>query len=689
MQSQTPQTVKKFASFIIVLFTADVVLGQLPNPLNFNTAINAANTGTISTPGTDLNWSASLTNSLGPFVPCVTAPNPGWMNPPTPLAGWVTYPHTCSPSPAEHSCLGNIDVFYQLTFSLSPIVCGASVSSPGAYNMAMQFYGDNCISAIYVNGVLNYTTPVTPVASQYNYTGFQSGNGINIQLSNNWIPGTNTVLVKVASGAPSFPGWEGFLAMVTQSLTTVSPAVAITASVNQTNITCNGGSNGSASLTVLAGNGPFSYSWTPSGITTSVATNLSAGTYTYMVSGGGCKATSSVTITQPQALTLSISASSNTACVGNSVTLGANVSGGTAPYTYLWSGGPASPLYTVTKNSGGSYAFLVTANDQNNCPKTGIVSVTFFDLPKSNVTQTNVACFGGNNGSATLTTISGTGPFTYSWLPSNASSSVASGLPAGNYTVLVSGSGCASASVITITQPPAVTLNLTAGSSSACVGSSVTLVAGASGGVAPYAFLWNGGPASSSYVVSQSIVGSFIFTATTTDKNTCSKNGTVAVTFVELPNVLIAGAKSVCTGKTVTLSASGASTYSWSNLMSGATITVSPGTTTTYSVTGNTSGCTNSAAVTVTVSKCTGIEGPPADTEFRIFPNPSNGKIFVTASERIEKLDIIDGSGAIHAEFLCSGTDQIDLISLADGLYFIRCEFSNGSASLQKVVIAK
>ncbi|MCO6149732.1 SprB repeat-containing protein, partial [Flavobacterium sp. NRK1] len=75
----------------------------------------------------------------------------------------------------------------------------------------------------------------------------------------------------------------------TQSVTITEPT-AITASIaSQTNVACNGGSNGSATVTASGGTGTLAYSWAPSGGTAATATGLSAGTYTVTIEdANGC-----------------------------------------------------------------------------------------------------------------------------------------------------------------------------------------------------------------------------------------------------------------------------------------------------------------------------------------------------------------------------------------------------------------
>ncbi|WP_202704550.1 SprB repeat-containing protein, partial [Flavobacterium sp. UGB4466] len=110
-------------------------------------------------------------------------------------------------------------------------------------------------------------------------------------------------------------------------------------------------------------------------------------------------------------------------------------SGGTPGYTYSWSptGGTAA---TATGLTAGTYS--VTITDANACPKTitGIVigQPTAVD---GTATTTAVSCFGGNNGTATVTPSGGTPGYTYSWTPSGGTAATATGLTAGTYSVTI------------------------------------------------------------------------------------------------------------------------------------------------------------------------------------------------------------------------------------------------------------
>ncbi|OYX86500.1 MAG: hypothetical protein B7Y83_01255, partial [Flavobacteriales bacterium 32-34-25] len=199
----------------------------------------------------------------------------------------------------------------------------------------------------------------------------------------------------------------------TINITNVCELVASVSS--QTNIACYGGSTGSATITVSGGSPSYTYSWSPSGGTAATAMGLTAGNYTCSVTdANGCTTTRLVTITQPPALVASVSSQTNIACYGGSTgSATITVSGGSPTYTYAWSpsGGTAATAAGLTA---GNYTCTVT--DTNGCTATQTVTITQPpSISISSSSQTNIACFGGSNGSASVgTPTGGAGSYTYS-----------------------------------------------------------------------------------------------------------------------------------------------------------------------------------------------------------------------------------------------------------------------------------
>jgi gliding motility-associated-like protein len=313
------------------------VSAQFPNATLFNTASNGIGNGTIAIGQNDLNWMAVMTNSLGTYVPAVSCGNqaPGaWINSPFPNANWITYPHNCSPSPAEHSCLGNVDEFYRLVFNLPANGCGGAINTPSAYCLSLDFYADNWLWEVFVNGTSAF---LNPNPNPYNAPGFSQGNGLTVSLCNNWQAGSNTVIVHVKSGAPNFPGYTGFLAQVNQTVNTGGFGVPVTATVSQSPSSCSG-NNGSASVTASGGVPPYTYTWLPSGGNNSFASNLAPGVYTVIVSGGNCATSNTVAVTQLSSPSFSVTGINTVInCTNSAATFSAFSSYTTGALSYSWS----------------------------------------------------------------------------------------------------------------------------------------------------------------------------------------------------------------------------------------------------------------------------------------------------------------------------------------------------------------
>ncbi|MBX3165014.1 MAG: gliding motility-associated C-terminal domain-containing protein [Bacteroidetes bacterium] len=257
-------------------------------------------------------------------------------------------------------------------------------------------------------------------------------------------------------------------------------------------------------------------------------------------------------------------------------------------------------FYTST----GTYTAQFIMNYSTTCNSgTDTVKQTInITQPCITVNTSSGSCYGA--GSATATS-NGGGAYTYTWLPTNQTNSVASNLTAGVHTLIVhdvNSNFTYTMGTYTITTPPAITINISSSNPTACVNSSVTLNANASGGVSGFTYTWQGVSANNTYTTTQNTQGTYIYTASVTDANNCTASQTTALTFIPSPTLSALPNQTICPNISTTLSISGADTYTWqpNNTISNS-ISVSPSVQSTYSITGTNTltGCISTQTTTI------------------------------------------------------------------------------------------
>lgn len=205
---------------------------------------------------------------------------------------------------------------------------------------------------------------------------------------------------------------------------------------------------GSANANVSGGIPPYSIVWnTVPPQTTAAASSLLPGTYSVTVTDNdGCIQTKSVTINNYEpTLVFRDSIVHATCSQANGAIFILSLSGGTAPYTYSWSGGPTTS--SVSALSTGNYT--VTVKDKNNCPATKTYAVNNFTYLPVYKIQTDDRC-SQKKGAATAYVAGGTAPLSYTW-SNGQTSATASGLGAGNYQVQIQdAAGCKNSASFTI-----------------------------------------------------------------------------------------------------------------------------------------------------------------------------------------------------------------------------------------------
>ena len=231
-------------------------------------------------------------------------------------------------------------------------------------------------------------------------------------------------------------------------------------SLTSTNITCYGGNNGTATLSISGGTLPYSENWYGFN-----PTALVAGTYVYTVNDtNNCSITDSVTITQSQdSLTSTLIATNLSSCLVIDGSIDQNIIGGTPPYTYQWNNGDTTE--DISNLMAGTYS--VTTTDTNGCFTTATI---FVDQPSDSLrlslsTQDfngyNIACYGDTNGIISAITTGGHGLISFSWSNGD-TTSTANNLSVGSFSVTVTDTaGCSLTDSTILIEPSQLTSSYT------------------------------------------------------------------------------------------------------------------------------------------------------------------------------------------------------------------------------------
>lgn len=382
-----------------------------------------------------------------------------------------------------------------------------------------------------------------------------------------WSPagGTNDTATGLSAGVYTVVTTDANGCTSTSSVSVTEPP-QLTVSTTSTPVNCFG--QGTATATPSGGNGGYTYVWT-SGGTAATETNLAPGSYSVTVTdNNGCTATQSVSVTQVSPLSVSSSATDPTCFGGNNGSAGVTVTGGSTPYTYVWSPSGGTNA-TATGLSAGTYTVLIT--DANGCTFSQSVTLTQPTQITGSTSGTGPNCNGSTNGTALVTASGGTGALTYNWLPSGGTAATATNLGAGTYTVIVTdANGCTFTGSVVLTQPPAITATGTG--NQVCPGSTATLLVTASGGASPYTYAWSNGPTTATQTLPATNANVGTYTVTVTDANGCTQTATAALALLPAPTaayttdatngvvVLNNGTGQICF---TDASTGGASTWAW------------------------------------------------------------------------------------------------------------------------------
>ncbi|MDA9783213.1 gliding motility-associated C-terminal domain-containing protein [Vicingaceae bacterium] len=295
---------------------------------------------------------------------------------------------------------------------------------------------------------------------------------------------------------------------------------------------CFGASNGGIFITASGINSPLTFNWLPTGAVSEDLTNLSAGIYSVKVTDAlGCITFGQDTVRESSELMAVINETDAT-CGQCNGTAAVTINGGTAPYSYLWSNGATAD--STDSLCGGNYTIVVT--DANGCSKSFDFGINTNGGPTGEtVSISPVSCANANDGTATVTPIGGTPPYTYLWQHNGATSNSLSNLSTGTYFVQISDvRSCSRTVQIDITNPSIIVLN-TQVVSSTCNQANGSILLNVTGGQPPYSYNWFTATIVDTNFINNRAAG--LYPVNVTDANGCIQSTTIAINNTGIPTL--------------------------------------------------------------------------------------------------------------------------------------------------------
>lgn len=333
------------------------------------------------------------------------------------------------------------------------------------------------------------------------------------------------------------------------------------------NETC-GNSNGSVNLTISGGSTPLTFAWS-NGASTEDLTGLAAGTYSCQVTDAfGCVVTTSTSLINQTTGLNATYTTANETCGNNSGNINLTPTGGTTPYTYIWSNGAT----TQDLNGLAMGTYSCSIHDASNCEfNTSVISINNSSngLTVSSAIIANETC-GNNTGGINISITGGTAPYTYTW-SNGATTQDISGVHGGTYTVTVrDNSGCSTIRTYTVQNLSGTFVyNGQTISNETCGNGQGAINISYSGGVTPVTYLWSNGATTEDI----SLLSAGTYSVVLTDASGCSishanitvydLSGTLSANNLSVQNEVCGNAQGA-----VNISVSGGTTpytFTWSN----------------------------------------------------------------------------------------------------------------------------
>jgi len=256
-----------------------------------------------------------------------------------------------------------------------------------------------------------------------------------------------------------------------------------------TNAQC-GTSTGAIDLSVTGGSAAFTYYWTFEGDTISNNQDISLlafGCYDMnVVDANGCEVSTQACILNENAPIITFEVVQPSCNLDNG-SITANIQGGIAPFTFVWSGNTSDSSSVVNVGSGN---YQLTVTDDNGCEAIGSTDLNNTGVPILTGTQTNASC-GNSDGAIDLSVNGGISPYTFLWSNTETTEDINT-ISAGDYSVIVTDSaGCEVTGQFVITNENAPEINFTQTNAS-CNTANGSIDITVSGGSGTYNYAWTG-----------------------------------------------------------------------------------------------------------------------------------------------------------------------------------------------------
>lgn len=459
----------------------------------------------------------------------------------------------------------------------------------GCFQGTVDFDPGNAVIALTSAGGYDVFISKLSSASSFQWArkvggfGDDIGRSICVDPSENvYITGPYEATVDFDPGSPVFP------------LTAVNawgnPSDAFVLKLCQCNLTCSVVPQNticSGTTLSLSAAGANTYTWNPLGLNTASISVSPATSIVYTVvatSTNGCVGDQTISIVVRPTPTIQLTPNPASVCAQQISGITAT---GASNYTWSLGNSTVSVLQVAPMVS---TIYSVVGTNSTGCTSTSSVMIYVNPAPTVNISGATGLCTGQSG------VLIANGANTYTWNTASTSNSIAiSPTVTSTYSVIgLAVNGCSSTAVQVVTV--AATLGVAiSGPSVMCVGQSQTLIAnGAS------SYTWNSGSNNASITISPSVTTTYTLIGAS---GSCSNIAVKTISVFNNPTLSISSpTTSICDGKTITLSANGANTYTWNTGFNTASISISPSLTTSYTVSGsNSAGCLGTAVRNITV----------------------------------------------------------------------------------------